>query len=277
MMPDESPALLRDEELLTLAHHLRDTAPSHVIDPGFRLALRADLLGDATQAAPYQFAPLATPVGDLLVVFQGAQLRLITGSNEVYLLDEARRTFGQLPTRVAELPPRLARRVLAAIAGKRQPVADDELAQLTPFQRAVLAATRRIPRGEVRSYAWIAREVGEPKAVRAVGTALARNPLPLVIPCHRVIKSDGALGHYSGGGTLSKSNILNYEGVDLEGLQSLAHAGLRFKGSRTTKIFCLPTCYSGKHMQARNAVYFHSPDEAAAQGYRPCKLCRPAI
>jgi O-6-methylguanine DNA methyltransferase len=129
----------------------------------------------------------------------------------------------------------------------------------------------------VRSYAWIAREVGAPGAVRAVGTALAHNPLPLLIPCHRVIKSDGALGRYSGGGSLSKDRILHYEGVDVEGLQSLASEGIRLQGCRSTKIYCLPTCYSGKHMQDRNRVYFHSPDEAVAQGYRPCKLCRPAV
>ncbi len=274
MLNEETAPIARDADLAALAQHLATNAPP-LMDPAFRLALRAELVGPPSVEAAYYFAPLATPVGDLLVVYQGTRLRLITGGNEVYLLDEAQREFGVLPERTAALPPRLARRILAAIGGKRQNVADEELAQLTPFQRSVLAVTRRIPRGEVRSYAWIAREVGTPGAVRAVGTALAHNPLPLLIPCHRVIKSDGALGRYSGGGTLSKDRILHYEGVDLEGLQSLAREGLRFQGSRTTKIYCLPTCYSGKHMQDRNRVYFHSPAEAADKGYRPCKLCRP--
>jgi O-6-methylguanine DNA methyltransferase len=276
MTIEETPMIVKDADLAALAQHLAASAPP-MMDPAFRLALRAELVGIPLTDEAYYFAPLETPVGDLLVLYQGTRVRLITGGDEVYLLDEAQREFDVIPSRTAALPPRIARRILAAIGGKRQLIADEELAQLTPFQRSVLAVTRRIPRGEVRSYAWIAREVGAPGAVRAVGTALAQNPLPLLIPCHRVIKSDGALGRYSGGGTLSKDRILHYEGVDLAGLQSLAREGLRFQGSRTTKIYCLPTCYSGKHMQDRNRVYFHSPTEAAQKGYRPCKLCRPTI
>ena len=69
----------------------------------------------------------------------------------------------------------------------------------TPFQTLVWEATRRISYGAVQSYGWLAREVGKPKAARAVGGAMAANPLPIVIPCHRVIRSDGGLGGYSGG------------------------------------------------------------------------------
>ena len=69
---------------------------------------------------------------------------------------------------------------------------------LTPFQWKVLQATMTIPLGETRSYKWIARKVGSPKAVRAVGQALRKNPFPLMIPCHRVIKNDGSLGAYAG-------------------------------------------------------------------------------
>lgn len=69
---------------------------------------------------------------------------------------------------------------------------------LTPFQWRVLKATLKIPLGETRSYQWIANKVGSPGAVRAVGQALRRNPYPVMIPCHRVIKSDGGLGGYVG-------------------------------------------------------------------------------
>ena len=69
----------------------------------------------------------------------------------------------------------------------------------TPFQLAVLEALRSIPYGETRTYAQIAAAVGKPRAVRAVGAANARNPLPLVIPCHRVIGSDGSLTGFGGG------------------------------------------------------------------------------
>lgn len=74
-----------------------------------------------------------------------------------------------------------------------------DLAFGTPFQRAVWQATRHIPYGKTRSYKWVADRVGSPKALRAVGQALARNPLPIIIPCHRVLSKDGGLGGFSGG------------------------------------------------------------------------------
>lgn len=69
---------------------------------------------------------------------------------------------------------------------------------LTAFQWEVLAAALQIPFGETRSYQWIASQIGRPKAVRAVGQALKRNPYAPMIPCHRVVRSDGKLGGYSG-------------------------------------------------------------------------------
>lgn len=270
---DDPPRVAGDPALVALAAALRADAPAAAIDPAFRVALRAELVGNVPNL---RYAALATPVGQVWVAFTDDKLRLISGKTEAEFVAGARQVLGAEPARAAAVPARLARRILTAIAGQRQAVAADELAGLTPFQRAVLAQAQRIPRGEVRSYAWIARAVGQPKAVRAVGTALARNPLPLVIPCHRVIRTDGALGNYSGGGQLRKDAILTYEGVNLDQLQALTRAGLRFRGSRNTKIFCLPTCYSMKHAQERHTVYFHSAEEAVQQGYRPCKLCRPA-
>lgn len=80
---------------------------------------------------------------------------------------------------------------------------------------------RTIPTGQVRSYQWVAKEIGAERAARAVGTALARNPIPLLIPCHRVVRSDGSLGEYSGGGPSVKAKLLAFEGVDLENLTRL--------------------------------------------------------
>ncbi|MBI5303297.1 MAG: methylated-DNA--[protein]-cysteine S-methyltransferase [Chloroflexi bacterium] len=81
-----------------------------------------------------------------------------------------------------------------------------------PFQRAVLQAAHRIPFGETRSYGWIARAIGKPGASRAVGQALGANPLPIILPCHRVISSDGGLGGY-GGGLALKRKLLALEGA----------------------------------------------------------------
>jgi len=85
-----------------------------------------------------------------------------------------------------------------------------DLASATPFQQSIWLAARSIPYGETRSYGWLACEVGKPKASRAAGQALARNPLPIVIPCHRVIAHNGNLGGFSGGEKL-KQYLLEME------------------------------------------------------------------
>lgn len=91
-----------------------------------------------------------------------------------------------------------------------------DLSTLTPFQRQVLAVTRRIPWGQVRSYQRVAQEMGRAKSSRPVGQALGRNPVPIVIPCHRVIASDGTLGGYCGTSGLElKRWLLRHEGVRL--------------------------------------------------------------
>jgi O-6-methylguanine DNA methyltransferase len=84
----------------------------------------------------------------------------------------------------------------------------------TPFQQAVWQATQRIPYGETRSYGWIAQAIGRPRAARAVGQALGANPTPIVVPCHRVVTSDGRLGGFGGGLDL-KRRLLALEGVHL--------------------------------------------------------------
>ena len=82
----------------------------------------------------------------------------------------------------------------------------------TPFQQAVWRARMSIPEGQTRSYMWIAQRIGKPGAVRAVGNALGKNPFAPVVPCHRVIKSDGTLGGFSApGGLKAKRALLKKE------------------------------------------------------------------
>jgi O-6-methylguanine DNA methyltransferase len=83
--------------------------------------------------------------------------------------------------------------------------------KLTSFEWSVLKAALEIPFGETRTYQWVAKRIGKPKAVRAVGTALHNNPWPLIIPCHRVIKSDGTLGKYAGKDTGRKKELIDLE------------------------------------------------------------------
>lgn len=80
----------------------------------------------------------------------------------------------------------------------------------TEFEQRVWSALSGIPFGETRTYKWIAEKIGNPGAVRAVGRALSKNPLPIIIPCHRVIESDGSLGGYSSG-THRKRRLLEME------------------------------------------------------------------
>jgi methylated-DNA-[protein]-cysteine S-methyltransferase len=86
------------------------------------------------------------------------------------------------------------------------------LSRLTPFARKVLDACMKIPAGKTVSYSQLAGMIGKPKASRAVGSALARNPIPLIIPCHRVVRADGSLGNFSApGGTSTKKKLLALE------------------------------------------------------------------
>jgi O-6-methylguanine DNA methyltransferase len=174
----------------------------------------------------------------------------------------------------AEAPAELADKIQDELNGKHRMRFD--LRGLTPFEQSVLRKTLQIPRGEVRPYGWVAREIGRPAAVRAVGTALANNPIPYFIPCHRVVRTDGKIGNYGGGGPEAKRAILTLEGVRLKKLEEMARAGYRYEGVRTTKVFCYPTCHTGRHALEKNRVLLHDEAGARAAGFRPCKVCRPA-
>lgn len=105
------------------------------------------------------------------------------------------------------------RQALAYLAGKRRtldfPI---DLSAGTSFQRRVWQTALRIPYGRARSYQWIASKVGGKKYSRAVGNALGANPVPLVVPCHRVVAHDASLGGFSGGLTV-KRKLLDLEGT----------------------------------------------------------------
>lgn len=146
---------------------------------------------------------------------------------------------------------------------------------VTPFRREVLEAATAIPRGEVRSYGWLARRVDNPGAVRAVGSAMAANPVPLIIPCHRVVRSDGRIGAYSLGGPHHKWKLLRHEGADPDELEALARRGIRFLGSDTTGIFCVPTCRQAGRITDRHRLELASEEQAISQGLRACRVCQP--
>ena len=159
---------------------------------------------------------IETTLGWLGLVLAPAGLRAVTllcrdrdaALAEVFALgarEEAR------TDELGDLPERLRRYT------RGEPVAFPDaldIAAATPFQRAVWQATREIPYGQTRSYGWLAAKAGKPRAARAAGQATAANPWPIIVPCHRVISSDGRLGGY-GGGLDMKERLLRLEGAAL--------------------------------------------------------------
>ena len=153
-----------------------------------------------------------SPIGTVFVAVNrhGAVTRLTFGLSQREFLEEA--GPGAVRDRQAVAP--VLTELEEYFAGERQafdvPV---DLAGLTPFQREVLSATRAIPFGEVRTYGKVAALIGRPKASRAVGRALSQNPIAVIVPCHRVIASDGSLRGYTGaGGVATKRFLLQLEG-----------------------------------------------------------------
>jgi O-6-methylguanine DNA methyltransferase len=108
---------------------------------------------------------------------------------------------------------RVEREVRSFLEGHRHAFSVDlDLSALSDFQRRVLEATRRVPFGETSSYSELARRLRRPRAARAVGNALRANPVPLVIPCHRIVRADGSLGGYSGIAAVNeKRRLLQHE------------------------------------------------------------------
>jgi O-6-methylguanine DNA methyltransferase len=237
--------------------------------PTLAAALTAALdLGD-------RYVVVDGPAGPLHVAFSRRGIRLVelTDDEATFRAAYAAR-FGDRPLRPADAPPPGLLAGLEGRASSRRPTLRYDLSGLSPFVQAVLHKTAEIPRGEVRPDSWVAAEVGRPSAVRATGTALARNPVPILIPCHRVVRADGRIGHYSLGRGV-KIGLLRAEGIDLDELADLAASGMRYVGSTTSAVYCLPTCASARRIASRYRVTFRSEDDAAAAGYRPCGHCRP--
>lgn len=141
------------------------------------------------------------------------------------------------------------------------------------FQRRTLTHLRTVPAGAVISYQGLAAAVGHPDAQRAVGTTMATNPIPIFVPCHRVIKSDGTIGNY-GGGVKRKIILLRNEGFVVK--PDLKVPERAVLGHRKTRIFCRPECTAARRAAQVNQLIFADASHARSAGLRACKLCRPA-
>lgn len=258
--------LPRSDESLELAlRDLRAIAPTSV---GYGALVEAGLAD--------RYASLDTPLGPVFVAWNGLGVSGVTPAADRDDFELRFRTTVGREIRASEaLPDALGRAIARRLDGDRRVRISLDLRGHTPFEVAVWSKALEIPRGEVRPYGWIAAEIGRPRAVRAVGTALAHNPVPLVVPCHRVVRSDGMIGQYSMGGPEAKRTILAAEGLDTHRLEAEAARGNRYTGSDTTHIVCHPTCRDARRTTERHRVVFPSLRAAAAAGYRPCKHCRP--
>ena len=129
--------------------------------------------------------------------------------------EETRQSLGNSLNHAVQ-SPRLFRDLIERLTiyfnGQKVPFPDKiDLSGATMFQREAWEVTRLIPYGEARSYKWVSEQIKKPKATRAVGQALGRNPLPIIVPCHRVLANDGKLGGFTGGLAMKKS-LLHLEG-----------------------------------------------------------------
>jgi len=266
---------------LALAGRLRAAAVAGLPDPAFVGGLRDELrarvaAAGGAVATAVRYATLETEIGTLALAHRNGRVVFCNRfSGDAEFTRAVARALGVRPERDAALPAKIERGVRDHLAGKRR-FADVDLSWLPPFQQRVLAKISEIPRGEVRPYGWVAREIGAPGATRAVGTALGHNPIPFIVPCHRVVRADGSLGEYSGGGPAAKERVLAFEGAPVATLLEGARRGERLRGSRTTQIVCYPSCHAARRIRPENVAPFLSLAQAQQSGYRPCQLCRPA-
>ncbi|MGQ0847826.1 MAG: methylated-DNA--[protein]-cysteine S-methyltransferase [Actinomycetota bacterium] len=215
-----------------------------------------------------------SPLGSLVITFNPngiSSVDLAAGDFGERFQDRFRRPL------VEARPPRgWDAQILRAIDEGRPGSLRIDWRSVSPFRQTILQIAATIPRGQVRPYGWLARQAGQPGATRAVGTAMSHNPLPLIVPCHRVVKADGSIGAYSLGGPANKWRLLEVEGASPARLEKQAHQGIRFQGSDTTKIFCYPTCSHGRRITDAHLREFRSSNDAVLAGYRACKVCKPS-
>jgi methylated-DNA-[protein]-cysteine S-methyltransferase len=179
--------------------------------------MRALTEGDA----PMRYCLFDTPIGPVGVAWRARRLSRLQLPEASRAATE-RRLRGRSATAMPDDPPPQIAGAIASIrsylAGERidfSAVALD-LADVSPFHRRIYEALRRIGWGETTTYGALARQAGEPHAARAVGQAMGRNPLPIIIPCHRVLASGGKPGGFSAyGGAVTKQRLLELEGVRL--------------------------------------------------------------
>jgi len=255
-------------------------APMPAVDASLARAELESRLADLRRRF-LTFGVFSSPVGPILIA------RSIEGVSMVEYLESPAAAASHLARLVGadavedeEETRALYQDLLEYLEGRRTRLGwslDLRLAS-SDFQRRVLQVTSRLPYGAVTSYGHIAREIGAPTATRAVAQALRRNPLPIVIPCHRVIGGGGDLVGYAGNKVALKQRLLTLEGVPVSGGDTLhVERGAMYVQYQAGSEYCLPTCGALPSTPLADLTLFGSRERAEEVGLSPCSDCRPDL
>jgi O-6-methylguanine DNA methyltransferase len=265
----------------SIARGLRHDAPPAADIAASRTALQARLADLKSRVLTYGIVP--SPLGNILVARSEQGVSLIEYLGDATTLDASRlRELTDVETveNSAEIA-RLRDELLEFLGGQRRSLGwrlDLRLAG-SDFRRSVLEAAVDVPYGAVTSYASIARRVGKAGAERAVAQALRWNPLPIVVPCHRIVGSSGKLTGYAGDKLGLKRQLLDVEGVRTE------PASHDFRVTRSAmyvragddRAYCLPTCGDLPSHSLANLTLIASRASVEELGLEPCSDCRPDL
>ena len=224
-----------------------------------------------------RFACFATALGECALAWNE------TGLTGIWLPEShagglKRKIEGRVPMPIESAPSDKIALVIAAIqrllAGEPEDLRAVRLdwSAVPDLARRVYDLAREVAPGRVVTYGWLAHQLGDDADARAVGQALGANPFPIVVPCHRVIRSDGTIGNY-GGGVENKLKLLRVEGFEVGDDLRLPQGAVM--GHRTTKIFCNPDCSAAKRTDSSRQLIFADISHAQQAGLRACKLCNP--
>jgi O-6-methylguanine DNA methyltransferase len=241
-------------------------------NPDFVTTLRGELRGrQARSTKNLWWFDFELPIGHIRIVHDEQLIHLV--DNDLRRWDmRAHLELGFEPSHAES--ERVRNAAQQALSGKRRGSEVAYIGEMSPFQQSVLRAAARIPRGTVRPYNWVAREAGNAGAVRAAGTTLGHNPVPFIIPCHRVVRADYSLGKYSAGGPEVKEAVLRMEGLSHAQLEWIQHAP-PFVGQLDSQAFCLPACEGLDTYDPALLRGFAHAEDALNAGFEPCETCKP--
>jgi methylated-DNA-[protein]-cysteine S-methyltransferase len=220
--PREREPWLKDGDRVVLADDLTDLLDAALLhgpsDPDTKRVLARVEAALSSQSAEWLFYDVvpSTPFGPIYIAVSAQGITDLTfdNSDKEFRARLQKRQHYQIersPERVREVAKQLGDYFSGQRASFDLPL---DLRSMTAFQRAVLSSIQEIPAGATISYGGLARRIGKPGSARAVGRALGSNPVPIIIPCHRVLAADGSLGGYSGrGGVGTKQALLELEGA----------------------------------------------------------------